>query len=104
VTERADHLLVALHDALRPVRKCPPRQVVLSRETATRRFHAAVEYMVARGWTYRALARHCGCSVRHLIDCANGTRNVPGWLFDALPPEAREEAVRIEIEALRKVG
>ena len=63
-----------------------------------------MDFAKDRGASFRSLARDAECTVRFLIDCYEGRRNVPSWLFLALPRDAHAEAVRLEIESLRKVG
>lgn len=90
-------------DLLAAVR--PPAKVRDPREayqrSAQSRFRAAVDAAVAEGHSFRAIARAAHCTVRHVIDCYEGRRNPPGWLFDALPRCAQVEAVRHTIAALK---
>jgi hypothetical protein len=100
---KVDKLLEDLVGAIRPpVKACSRRDDFAQR--ANCRFRAVVDYAVAQGASFRSLARAADCTVRHLIDCYDGRRNVPAWMFEAMPKDARAEGVRVEIETLRKVG
>lgn len=97
----------SLEDVLASVLR-PPAKVRSRRDdwarSANCRFRAVVDHALAHGSSWRSLARDAECTVRHVIDCYDGRRNVPAWLFDAMPAESRAEGVRVEIEQLRKVG
>lgn len=98
-----DALVSQLAGAIRPPAKAVrPRDAYAKR--ATCRFRAVVDYALAQGQSFRSLARAAECTVRHLIDCYDGRRNVPAWMFDAMPADARAEGIRVEIEQLRKVS
>lgn len=96
-------LRAALAAVLRPPVKVRTRRDDWSR-SATCRFRAVIDFAIAQGHSWRSLARDAECTVRHLIDCYEARRNVPAWLFDAMPSDARAEGVRVEIEQLRKVS
>lgn len=92
-----------LDAVLRPPAKTVSRRDVWAR-SANCRFRAVVDHALAHGHSWRSLARDAECTVRHVIDCYDGRRNVPAWLFDAMPLDARAEGVRVEIAQLRKVS
>jgi hypothetical protein len=96
-------LLADLGAAIRPPVKVASRRDAWSK-SATCRFRAVIDYAIAHGHSFRSLARDAECTVRHVLDCYEGRRNVPAWLFEAMPADARAEGVRVEIESLRKVG
>ena len=102
-THKLDDLVTELAGAIRPPVKTCSRRDNFAR-AANCRFRAVVDYAVAHGESFRSLARMADCTVRHLIDCYDGRRNVPAWMFDAMPADARAEGVRVEIESLRKVS
>lgn len=101
--DRADELLAELGAVIRPPAKVRSLRDAF-RDSATSRFRAVVNYAIANGHSFRSLARRAECTVRHLIDCYDGRRNVPAWMFDAMPSDARAEGVRVEIQSLRKVS
>lgn len=102
-THRVDDLLAELGVAIRPPAKTSSKRDAYC-DAAKSRFRAVIDYAVAQGATFRGLARMADCSVRHLIDCYEGRRNVPAWMFEAMPSDARAEGVRVEIATLRRVG
>lgn len=103
MTDKIDGLLDELAAATRPPVKVRSLRDEFAR-SANCRFRAVVDYAMAQGASFRSLARRADCTVRHLIDCYEGRRNVPAWLFDAMPCDARAEGVRVEIQSLRKVS
>ena len=103
MSDRIDELVTQLAGAIRPPVKTCSRRDSFAR-AANCRFRAVVDYAVGHGASFRALARLADCTVRHFIDCYEGRRNVPAWMFDAMPSDARAEGVRVEIESLRKVS
>jgi hypothetical protein len=99
----ADGLLAQLGAVVRPPAKVRTRRDEFAR-AALCRFRAVVDHALAHGHSFRSLARDAECTVRHVLDCYEGARNVPAWLFDAMPSDSRAEGVRVEIEQLRKVS
>lgn len=87
---------------VRPPVKAMRDQRSAYREQATCRFRAMVDAACTNGWSLRSLAREAHCTVRHLIDCYEGKRAVPGWMFEALPREARVEEARLLVDQLRR--
>lgn len=105
VPKSLDELAADLSVALRPPAKVSParsRRRALN-EGALCRYRAMVDYVRARGWSWRKIAREAECTVEHVQACYEGHRNVPGWLLEAFPADAQTEAVRLHIEQLRKV-
>lgn len=95
----------ALEDELASLARPPVKALrderTAYRESATCRFRAMVDAACANGWTLRKLARASHCTVRHICDCYDGKRNVPGWLLEALPREAQIEGTRVTLAKLR---
>jgi hypothetical protein len=65
-------------------------------------FRAAIHSLLAADWSMRAIARHLECDVVTLIDWhERGDQKrsqIPGWVFAALPSEARAAWMRAALE------
>jgi hypothetical protein len=71
---------------------------------ARSKLRAMIDFAIAHGWSWRALARELRCTVRHLQDTYDGKRRVPAWMLEGLPEETHEQAIRVWIEQLRRAG
>lgn len=100
-THRVDELLAELGVAIRPPAKVRDPRAAWD-ERSRSKLRAMVDFAIANGWSWRALSRELGCTVRHLQDVYEAKRRVPGWMLEGLPQETHEQAIRIWIEQLRK--
>jgi hypothetical protein len=91
-------------ERIRPLAKTTPTASKRDQQNADalERYRRACDVVIARGWSWRQIARVAECTLTMVQACYAGHRYVPCWLLDSFPEDIQREIAHVRLQQLAR--